>query len=339
MGDLFKKKNFKSLLHPRLLIYSKMNVGRAKMEEVQEFMLTIITHIRDDLTIFEEGQFETIFIETTFSQNNSVIGEMYRVPNTNEQRSIGYFENIFTKLHSTNRNVIIGCDQNFDYLKINSHTATSDLLNQAFSAGLLPVITKPTRVTHATATLIDNIYVKLNTHVRLTSGILLHDISDHLPVCVNIELSCKQTVKTPLTFKHRKLDETAVTAICENLAQINWNCLDNMEQENAFTYFTSTLQEVMDMFAPEKITTIPKRKIIREPWVTKGMIVSSMRLDKLYKVKLNKPPEHGAHEEYRKYRNLFNKIKRIGKEAYYTEYLNKFRVDIKSTWKAIYINI
>ncbi len=68
MGDLFKKKNFKSLLHPRLLIYSKMNVGRAKMEEVQEFMLTIITHIRDDLTIFEEGQFETIFIETTFSQ-------------------------------------------------------------------------------------------------------------------------------------------------------------------------------------------------------------------------------------------------------------------------------
>ncbi len=56
----------------------------------------------------------------------------------------------------------------FDYLKVNSHTATSDLINQAFSAGLLPVITKPTRVTHSTATLIDIIYVKLNTRVRLT---------------------------------------------------------------------------------------------------------------------------------------------------------------------------
>ncbi len=75
---------------------------------------------------------------------------------------------------------------------------------------------------HETATLIDNIYVKLSTHIPLTAGILLHAlaISDHLPVCFNIELSCKQTVKTPLIFKHRKVDETAVIAICENLSQI-----------------------------------------------------------------------------------------------------------------------
>ncbi len=61
-----------------------------------------------------------------------------------------------------------------------------------------------------------------------------------------------------------------------------------------------------------------------------------MRLDKLYeKVKLNKTPEHGSHEKYRKYRNLFNKVKGIRKEACYTEYLNTFRGDIKSTWEAI----
>ncbi len=41
----------------------------------------------------------------------------------------------------------------------------------------------------------------------------------------------------------------------------------------------------MDFFAAEKLTTVPKRNIIREPWVTKGMIASSMRLDKLYKSK------------------------------------------------------
>ncbi len=127
---------------------------------------------------------------------------------------------------------------------------------------------KPTRVTHETATLIGNTYVKLSTHVPLTAGI--RDISDHLPICFNIELSFKQTVNTPLIFKHRKLEETAITAICEKLSQINWNCLDNVEQENAFTYFTLILQKVMDMFAPEKLTIVPKRYKIREPWVTKG---------------------------------------------------------------------
>ena len=50
------------------------------------------------------------------------------------------------------------------------------------SAGFLPTITKPTRITHCTATLIDNIYIKTSKQIKLASGIILSNISDHLPV-------------------------------------------------------------------------------------------------------------------------------------------------------------
>ena len=47
---------------------------------------------------------------------------------------------------------------------------------------MLPTITKPTRITHNTATLIDNMYVKLKDHSNIYSGIIQTHISDHLPV-------------------------------------------------------------------------------------------------------------------------------------------------------------
>ena len=49
-----------------------------------------------------------------------------------------------------------------------------------FANNILPVITKPTRVTDHTATLIDHIYT--NSVQNLTAGILTIEVTDHLPI-------------------------------------------------------------------------------------------------------------------------------------------------------------
>ena len=49
-----------------------------------------------------------------------------------------------------------------------------------YSSNLLPVITKPTRITSHTATLIDHIYTNASTD-QIIPGIVTTDISDHLP--------------------------------------------------------------------------------------------------------------------------------------------------------------
>ena len=44
---------------------------------------------------------------------------------------------------------------NIDFLKVGTHSKTEDYLNMLYSSNLLPVITKPTRITSHTATLVD----------------------------------------------------------------------------------------------------------------------------------------------------------------------------------------
>ncbi len=85
--------------------------------------------------------------------------------NTNQALSVERYDNILSKVKNENKNfnITIGADQNFDCLKTNENEYI-DLLNSFISAGLVSVITKPTRITHTSATLINNIHTNLNTN-------------------------------------------------------------------------------------------------------------------------------------------------------------------------------
>ena len=50
-----------------------------------------------------------------------------------------------------------------------------------FSLGMYPAITKPTRISNVSATLIDNIFTNYINR-DITSGLLITEISDHLSV-------------------------------------------------------------------------------------------------------------------------------------------------------------
>ena len=49
-------------------------------------------------------------------------------------------------------------DFNIDLLKVNIHAKTNEFVNDVISHGFLPKITRPTRITPHSATLIDHIY-------------------------------------------------------------------------------------------------------------------------------------------------------------------------------------
>ena len=74
-------------------------------------------------------------------------------------------------------------DYNINLLNVDKHAPIQDFADAMFSHSFFPVITKPTRVTDKSATLIDNIFY--NNYVENSSswaGILYTDISDHFPV-------------------------------------------------------------------------------------------------------------------------------------------------------------
>jgi hypothetical protein len=234
--------------------------------------------LRDDIALFHQGQF-SIFIETSHTQNPTIIGEIYRIPNTNEQLSLDRFESILNKLDQCNKDIIIGTDQNFDYLKINTHSNTADLLNHFFSRGLVPCITKPTRITHTSATLIDNFYVNPQRETKLHSGIIFYELADHLPIFLCSGKAPKRKNRDPLIFKHRQVNANVLHNITNVLSETDWTHLLDVNVNQAFLNFSDKLSDTMNYFAPEKIIKIPYKFVIRDPWVTKGIMKSSNKLD------------------------------------------------------------
>ena len=57
-------------------------------------------------------------------------------------------------------------------------------LTQNLDYHMVPKITRPTRITHNSATLIDNLFVSQKLQDKYKSSILINDFSDHLPCYV-----------------------------------------------------------------------------------------------------------------------------------------------------------
>ena len=77
-------------------------------------------------------------------------------------------------------------DFNIDLLNYESHHLTEEYINTMNSLSFQPMITKPTRITDYSATLIDHIFFN-SLEYYTVSGNIIYDISDHLPNFVLID--------------------------------------------------------------------------------------------------------------------------------------------------------
>ena len=111
---------------------------------------------------------------------------MYRPPNSSGQSFLGCYSSILCQLKKENpKTIIVGLDHNLDLLKSSQHTVTNEFIKSNLDFGLMPTITRPTRITQTSTTLIDNIIVSQNLCGSFTNSVLINDISDHLPTaCV-----------------------------------------------------------------------------------------------------------------------------------------------------------
>ena len=290
---------------------------------------------RPDLEINVENEFESLFIDMSINNKHIIIGEIYRVPNTNEKLSINRYETILKKLHNIKAKVLLATDQNFDYLKIQNHKNTLDLFNHFLSSGFIPTTTVPSRITHTSTTLIDNIYVDTQHDMRLIhSGTLIYDISDHLPIFLFYGKINKHKNK-PLVLSCRSLNDSNMKLISDQLKKTDFSFLNNLNVDNAHEAFTNLLTQITDTYAPLKEVKIHPKNVIYNPWMTPALLQSSKTLNKLYRKRLDKPQSHLSHQQYTKYRQTFNTLKRIRKKDYYTELFENCKSNIRKTWHAL----
>ena len=102
---------------------------------------------------------EFLFVEICIPNNkNIIIGAIYRPPTGNLEEFLDKFNELLSGVTRANKHCYVTGDFNLDLMKHETHSITAQFLEALYSYGLIPMITKPTRITAHSATLIDNIF-------------------------------------------------------------------------------------------------------------------------------------------------------------------------------------
>ena len=287
---------------------------------------------RTDLQL-SNSLLENDWVELKCNTDNVLIGSLYRPPNTNEKQFLTAYNKITKTLNKYNGNTILGMDHNLDFLKLDKHKATGEFLELNLDNNLLPCITRPTRITKSSATLIDNIFINLKLHEDCRTSIITIDLSDHLPCLLTVPDI--YTTKKVMMKTSRKFTDKNVSHIISDVSSINWNTKLNVKSSNdSFTEFHKTLTDTIDRHAPPRTVMIRTKKK-PNPWITKGTINSCQRLRTSYsKTLLPNCPEIDK-ENYKTHRNLLTRLKRRSKMLYYQNLCLDYRNNSKKLWQII----
>ena len=150
----------------------------------------------DNLSLSVNDAYDMITISFIYEHINYLLSGIYKAPIFNIIEFTDIIYNTFNR--HLNKSLILTGDFNININNHNSHTSTKLFIDTLYSLNLIATITKPTHITNQTNSIIDNIYTNFLS-LPLFNGVLLTDISDHLPIfCIfkkNINIKTKNSYK------------------------------------------------------------------------------------------------------------------------------------------------
>ena len=173
-----------------------------------------------------------------------------------------------------------------------------------YSMSLYPTITKPSRITSHSPTIIDNIYTNIMGSLT-TSGLFICDITDHLPVFTLVDCDVKKTRSTRSTV-YRESDV-----------------------DSAYGHFLDIFISLYNTHCPAEERCIKTNKT-KSPWLTKGILNACKKKSNLYKVFIKLKTKE-AEQRYKIYRNNLTDIIRTSKKLYYRKIYENIN-NTKVTW-------
>ena len=225
----------------------------------------------DEISDAFENCMETVCVNVTLGNEKITVGCTYRAPNTD----LNIFNEEFQKILDFlgNRKIYLCGDYNIDLLKNESHEQCKCFVDNMYSYGYYPLIVYPTRVTVSTSTLIDNIFTNM-LDSRMRSGILVNDISDHLPIFTfNMNTNIKNNVKQNISscIYTRQSSVSNVNKFIQSLENIDWgDVYDTTDIDHAYNKFVEKYSDAYNTACPIVKVKIKKKHV--KPWLSKGLI-------------------------------------------------------------------
>ena len=275
-----------------------------------------------------------------------VIGNIYRPPKENlvyYDEFIKEFSTILGKYESNSYEVIFTGDYNINLLKINEKLKISEYFDMLMEHSFYPKITVPTRLTNTKGTLIDNFLCKLSEATLDTiAGVLINRFSDHQPYFILLD-NINTKILPPTYVKISKQDNLSMQNFKnEIIASEEIHSLSTRPEEDpnvTYSVLHTVIQNAKDRHLPSKLVKFDKHKHKKSKWITYGIIKSIQYRDNLYK---NLKTSDPLSLEYfilktnlATYNTILKKSIRIAKSNYYHALFDKFKNDIRGTWKCI----
>jgi len=243
-------------------------------------------------SIFIDRIFESLFIKLELPNSRKmIIGSIYRPgtahPSLLSSESFNNFievlSNVLDELTSFNHNLYIVGDTNLDVLLYANSVQISDYINLLSSYGLLQVVSKPTRCTNHSATIIDHVITN-SSFPAFESLIVTSRISDHFPVIFFVPTSKPRSNRKSIFA--RDFSEKNIGKFKETLHSLRWRAvLDEEDPQIAYNVFSDIFFNLYDLQFPLKEIKFNKNFHNKEPWMTKGILVS--RIEKIRLASLN----------------------------------------------------
>ena len=143
---------------------------------------------------------ESVFIEFNAFHKRTVFGTIYRPPGQSIPSFLGILNVILESVNKENKDVFLVGDFNIDLMNSFSSALVNEFLDILMINSMYPLIHFPTRTTQNTSSLLDNIFTNKLEHVL--SGVLVADISDHLPIFS----ICRKEEKENQSYSFEKRD-------------------------------------------------------------------------------------------------------------------------------------
>ena len=189
-------------------------------------------------------------------------------------------------------------DFNLNLLTHHSHVTTGEFLDVMFSRKFLPLITRPTRLTSHTATLIDNIFTN-NIDDFVKSGFLATDISDHLPIFSLVHSAQPNTLPNYRSISCHETNPVNIPKLRDELSNINWSELHGYDDPHeAYARFRDRFTILYNKCFPLKRKKAG-HQAIKKPWITSGLLKSIRKKNTVYKQFLGNPTP-GCEQHYKK---------------------------------------
>ena len=284
------------------------------------------------------SSYESCFIEIENKNKHIIVGVVYRshTPIDNFIRDI---EPIYKKINSEKKHVYVMGDFNIDLLKTDTHRPTHDYVELMYSCSMIPTIYKPTRITATTATCIDNILTN-NEEDIIQSTIVVNNTTDHMPtiLSINLDVSTPKPCGKAFTYKRNHCNVN-INKFKQLLSDVKWDeFLDNKNANEDYDKFIERFTMLYDECIPMKKCFVNRRKDPLSPWISKGLLKSINKKNKLYKQYLQTPTNKNI-QKFKTYKNKLNVLIRKSKRMHFFKKFENSKNDMRKTWKEINIII